>query len=76
MIIIRDAVQSFGKIRYLVSIQDSLTPLPPILYEYKIANFPETLDRIPQVIGIFPSRVSGRGYNIGPVCLCVCPSVS
>ncbi len=23
-------------------------------------------------IGIFPSRVSGRGYKIGPVCLCVC----
>ncbi len=27
---------------------------------------------------IFPSRVSGRGYKIGPVCVCVCvcPSVS
>ncbi len=24
---------------------------------------------------IFPSRVSGRGYKIGPVCLCVCVSV-
>ena len=21
---------------------------------------------------MFPSRVSGRGYKIGPVCLCVC----
>ncbi len=25
---------------------------------------------------IFPSRVSGRGYKIGPVCLCVCQLVS
>ncbi len=24
---------------------------------------------------IFPSRVSGRGYKIGPVCVCVCLSV-
>ncbi len=24
---------------------------------------------------IFPSRVSGRGYKIGPVCLCVCAPV-
>ena len=24
---------------------------------------------------IFPSRVSGRGYGIGPVCLCACLSV-
>ncbi len=61
---LRDVVQSFGKICYLVFIQDNLTPLPlsilfnfpknapgppppPILYGYKIANFPETLDHIP-----------------------------
>ncbi len=25
---------------------------------------------------LFPSSVSVRGYKIGPVCLCVCPSVS
>ncbi len=25
---------------------------------------------------IIPSRVSGRGYKIGPVCVCVCLSVS
>ncbi len=24
---------------------------------------------------LIPSRVSGRGYKIGPVCLCVCVSV-
>ncbi len=25
---------------------------------------------------IIPSRVSGRGYKIGPVCVCVCQLVS
>ncbi len=74
--------QSFGKIRYLVSLQGSLTPLflsctdvpnlchlvflfskqdprtPSLplsyqfLYEYKIANFPETLDHIPMLTTI------------------------
>ncbi len=24
---------------------------------------------------VIPSRVSGRGYKIGPVCLCVCACV-
>ena len=27
-------------------------------------------------IAFIPSRVSGRGYKIGPVCMSVCPSVS
>ncbi len=32
---------------------------------------------IPALVTIYliPSRVSGRGYKIGPVCLCVCVSV-
>ncbi len=25
-------------------------PLPPILYEYKIANFPKTFDHIPKAV--------------------------
>ncbi len=33
---VRDVVQSFGKIRYLVFIQDSLTPLPPSFYLVRI----------------------------------------
>ncbi len=38
---VRDVVQSFGKIRYLVSVQDSLTPLPPSFYLVRI--FPNYL---------------------------------
>ncbi len=39
LIYLRDVVQSFGKIRYLVSVQDSLAPLPPLSILYGFSHF-------------------------------------
>ncbi len=36
---LRDVVQSFGKICYLVSVQDSLTPLPTLSILYGFSQF-------------------------------------
>ncbi len=41
---------------------------------YRPREVPELLVYYDQRL-LFPSRVSGRGYKIGPVCLCVCLSV-